>query len=185
MNKYLYRAKLREIRTACSNPAGATGSCLATGSRWTTTYPTGSGFFYLKIIGDQQTSPIRLVFDKHDLYIQGFITQHGNFKFDNARWDINAVLIGYDDDYDKMGWDRSQPYASFTSDYQLNVAISNVANAHNRAKWSACKNSVVQLVLAFAEGARMHNIQKCVENGIAITDVKWDSSRNDLALHKG
>jgi len=181
MNKHLYRAKLKEIRDIAKDPNAASGVHVS-GKRWHTT-PNNAIFSTIKLKGDGQQS-IKLVFGQRDLYLQGFITPQGAFRFTDATWNIAATNIGYTSDYTSMGWDRISAYPGFSFG-DIEFSIANVMNCSSTKDWAANKQSVVKLVIAFIEGARMHSIQALVEEGSAISTVKWSSPENELALVKG
>lgn len=180
LNKYLYRAKLKEIRDFAKDPAGATGVHV-NGKRWHTT-PVNALFSKIKLQGNG--SWLRMVFGQRDLYVQGFENQYGSFKFTDATWNIAATGVGFTSDYASMGWPRLSAFKGFSFD-DIAVAIDNIATCNTTIKWAAQKQSIVRLVIAFAEGARMHSIQQLVEEGKDIANVKWDATANELALIKG
>jgi Ribosome inactivating protein. len=181
MNKYLYRAKLKEIRDAAKDPAGPKGTHPG-GKQWFTTRKVGS-YSSIKLKGDDAT--IRLVFNTADLYIQGFTTPKGSFKFTDATWNIGAKNIGYGGAYRDIGWERLTPYKGFTVD-DVSMAINNIANCSTPKEWDAHRGSVAKLVIAFAEGARMHTVQDWIENGRDIPNVDWGPEGGKvLALVKG
>jgi len=180
MNKQLYRAKLKEIRDAAKDPAGAAG-VHASGKKWHTT-PNNATYFEIKLKGDDGT--LKIIFQRWNLYVQGFTSSKGSFKFTDATWNIAAGNIGFASDYRSMGWDRLSAYKGFSVD-DINMAINNIMNCSTATQWAAQKQSIVKLVIAFAEGSRMHSIQQLIENGSDIPDVDWNARVNELALVKG
>lgn len=181
MNVYLYRAKLREIRDAAKDPTGAQG-VHPNGKRWWTT-PRNGIYSSVKLKGDGGS--IKIVFKTSDLYIQGFITPRGSYKFTDATWNIAANNIGYGGAYRDMGWNRLTPYKGF-SIADVSMAINNIMGCSTANHWEAHKQSVVKLVIAFAEGARMHTIQDWVERGQDIPNVDWGPAGGKiLALVQG
>lgn len=181
MNLYLYRAKLREIRNAAKDPAGPQG-IHPSGRRWWTT-PANGVYTTVKLKGDDGF--LKIVFKTSDLYIQGFITSHGSYKFTDATWNIAANNIGYGGAYREMGWSRLTAYKGFTVD-DVNMAVNNVMSCRTATQWEAHKQSVVRLVIAFAEGARMHTIQEWIEKGQDIPNVDWGTGGGKvLALVQG
>ena len=180
MNKYLYRSKLKEIRDAAKDPAGATG-VHASGKKWHTT-PNNATYFEIKLKGNDGT--LKIIFRRWNLYVQGFSSSKGSFKFTDATWNIAAGNIGFASDYKSMGWPRVSAYKGFTFD-DIKMAVDNLANCSTTTQWEAQKQSIVKLVIAFAEGSRMHSVQDLIENHSDIADVDWNARVNELALVKG
>lgn len=183
MNKALYRAKLKEIRDAVTNPAGASGVHAIGGKKWATTFSAGATFARIKLKGGEST--ITIVFQKSDMYVQGFETPHGKFKFTDAVWAIDATSIGYGSSYASLGWNRLSAFTAFDAG-DLSMAIDNVAGCQTAGHWLAHKSSLTKLVIAFAEGARFHSVQDSVESKTGVHDIDWNAGgARVLALVKG
>lgn len=125
-----------------------------------------------------------MVFGQRYLYVHGFENQYGSFKFIDATWNIAGAGVGFASDYTSMGWHRLSAFKGFSFD-DIAMAIDNIATCNLPIKWVAQKQSIVRLVIALAEGARMHSIQQLIEEEKDIANVKWDATANELALIKG
>src|SRR5208283_1352835 len=141
----------------------------------TTGGTSGYGVFTI----DDSDSPLQLVYQLHDLYIQGWRNRSMQlFLHKNSGYGINAhKKFSYSNDYGDLGY--SQNTDTINLDLGgVNGALAAAYNAKTTDPDNNYKRVFVNLAIAFAEAVRFSDVMYNVIKGLPITDVSWTDHKD-------